>query len=1050
LSRLLLSIACLAMLGVLSSDDGWAGENQSGVSIAADEGPCDWLAGGSHKMHWPQLPDLSPAGVDVSGMGTILADDFKCTASGPISRIHFWGSFRNDILPPGGPESLTLQRSIYSDVPATTAGWTAMTYPNGHLYEGQSLDLAFGITGDDKLPEYDLGDAPDCSNSLPGVTMLAYPSGVLGKFPTVYQMGSPPYGPLHRHPRDRFFLGPRVSLEAEADIGPDEDGITNLDPMNDAVNRDGADDGWDIKESEGVYPPHDVNVPPLPPPAKTVMVHSVTCTSTQATRAYVNVWLDLNRDGDWDDVLSGPDGAAEPEWAVQNQELSLPAPGYYTFTSPPFNCSHLVTEGGDPLWVRITIAEKQHLPTILTPGAGPAEGYEYGETEDYYIRPESGPTAVKYDWGDAPEIAAVGGYPTLRASNGARHQIGGPWLGDDSDMPDSELDGQPYPYVDYEGGDPGSPLGDDAVADPNHMPPRPRQPDPDALYDDEDGVWIPPLVQGQLASATIQVNGGGGVVQGWIDFNRDWIWQAAESVCNGFLPNGIHVVPFSVPNSAVVGQTFARFRISRQGGLGPVGAAPDGEVEDHEVSIGPPPTEGKTWCQPPDLTPQGIDIRVDNQSLADDFECKNTGLLTHIRLWGSWKGDHKGQIKKINVAVRPDDPIGSQGTDTKNTFSKPGPETLWRKDFVPGQFQETLYHVVGGKGEWWWDPVSEKASPGGDTQVWQIDMEVESTNAFQQEGTAARPRIYWLVVRVQTADGEFGWKTRQWPEHFMDDAVWEISSVSPVTWGELRYPHGHPYFDSERNSIDLAFCLSFSTGTPPPTILPGAVTQCPPVETTCPMIETRCPPVNTRCPVVSTQCPTSSTKCPPVQTKCPVSATQCPASLTKCPPTTTQCQTITTQCPAIPTYCPPVTTECPAVETRCPPIDTACPMKQTACPSITTKCPPASTRCPVVETTCPPTPTNCAIVYTECPALQTRCPPVETKCPVASTQCPVVNTQCPTSSTRCPPATTRCPYTYTRCWGPSCLLNVSAPLEAATRPCPAIDAICPSVVVAKR
>ncbi len=113
---------------------------------------------------------------------------------------------------------------------STKLGWTAMTYPKGHRYEGRTIDLAFVITGDDTTaPEYDLGDAPDSSNSFPGVTMLAYP-GVNGSFPTVYQAGSPPFGPLHRHPRDRFFLGKRVSLETEADIGPDEDGLNNLGP----------------------------------------------------------------------------------------------------------------------------------------------------------------------------------------------------------------------------------------------------------------------------------------------------------------------------------------------------------------------------------------------------------------------------------------------------------------------------------------------------------------------------------------------------------------------------------------------------------------------------------------------------------------------------------------------------------------------------------------------------------------------------------------------------------------------------------------------------
>ncbi|MBP8305599.1 MAG: hypothetical protein KBE04_15915, partial [Phycisphaerae bacterium] len=812
--------------------DEWGYEDRPGGPIAGGQGrTCDWVRARPHKMHWPQLPDLGPTGVDIGLSRTALGDDFRCTETGPIRSVHIWGSFQDDLLPKGGPDSLTLQVSLYSDIPATAthgsrpgsllwarvfkqgeytarkvhdgpedwydpvtgrylpanhrqafqynfcigqdpfpqlqgtiywlvvqdlstsadygfgwkttsprsgwnddaaclpsehAGWTAMTYPKGHSYEGRTLDLAFVVAGDDSSPEFDLGDAPDSSNSAAGTTMLAYPSGVLGHFPTVYQAGSPPFGPLHRHPRDLFFLGSRVSLETEADIGPDEDGLNNLGPaavlgadswtarpgaaLDDvaprdlAADRDGADDG--------------LHLPVVLPFTgwQTTVDYDVTSVDPQPIRAYVNIFFDLNRDGDWDDLLVSPDGNHEPEWAVQNQVVSLPGAGVFTFTSPSFNASHLVTDTGDPLWARITLAERQHLPSIMLvdaapgyEGAGPADGYEYGETEDYSIRPRIGPPDAKYDWGDAPETAAAAGYPTWLASNGARHRPVGPWFGDDGDRPDSEPDGQPDPHA----------LGDDTNGS-----------------NDENGVSIPPLVRGHLASATIVVNGGGGMVRGWVDFNADRVWQAAERVFDGFLPDGAHVVPFSVPNSAAVGQTFARFRISRQGGLGPSGPALDGEVEDHEVAIDPPLTEDKTWCQPPDLTMQGIDVRVDwsdgrTRILADDFACRTPGQLTAIRLWGSWRADRKGEIKKIRVAIRPDDPVGSDGADTKNTFSQPGPETLWEQDFQPGQFEEKLRSEVPRPGEWWWDPTVDKASPGGDTQVWQIDMNVGSAHTFK-------------------------------------------------------------------------------------------------------------------------------------------------------------------------------------------------------------------------------------------------------------------------------------------------------------------------------
>ncbi len=76
----------------------------------------DWEP--NYKMHWPQLPDLSPMGMDVDIMNTVLADDFKCIETGPIADIHIWGSFADDMLPAAGPDSLIFRLSIHDNIPA--------------------------------------------------------------------------------------------------------------------------------------------------------------------------------------------------------------------------------------------------------------------------------------------------------------------------------------------------------------------------------------------------------------------------------------------------------------------------------------------------------------------------------------------------------------------------------------------------------------------------------------------------------------------------------------------------------------------------------------------------------------------------------------------------------------------------------------------------------------------------------------------------------------------------------------------------------------------
>ncbi len=69
-----------------------------------------------------QLPDLTTNGLDVlATQPKILADDFLCTNTGPISGIHIWGSWTNDFV---GTPSFTV--SIYSDVA------TNITNPYSH------------------------------------------------------------------------------------------------------------------------------------------------------------------------------------------------------------------------------------------------------------------------------------------------------------------------------------------------------------------------------------------------------------------------------------------------------------------------------------------------------------------------------------------------------------------------------------------------------------------------------------------------------------------------------------------------------------------------------------------------------------------------------------------------------------------------------------------------------------------------------------------------------------------------------------------------------
>ncbi|MFO0905951.1 MAG: calcium-binding protein [Pirellulales bacterium] len=166
-----------------------------------------------------------------------------------------------------------------------------------------------------------------------------------------------------------------------------------------------------------------------------------------------------------------------------------------------------------------------------------------------------------YDFGDAPDplAAAAGQYPTLAANNGARHLPGSRlFLGAGVD---AEFDGQPNATA----------TGDDV----------------NGATDDEDGVAIPATLIARLGASITVTASASGKLDGWIDYDRDGIFEPAEQIANSLVvAAGVNVIPVAIPATAPAGATYARFRISSAGGLGPQGLALDGEVEDYRVQVG--------------------------------------------------------------------------------------------------------------------------------------------------------------------------------------------------------------------------------------------------------------------------------------------------------------------------------------------------------------------------------------------------------------------------------------------------------------------------------
>ncbi len=102
---------------------GWPGEMllwSEGYTEPQNDCPIEeWP---NHKMHFPQLPDLE--GWDVYAVAPkTLADDWQCSATGPVLDIHFWGSWKDvdgdpetdDFYTPMPWFGLSIHRNIPAD-----------------------------------------------------------------------------------------------------------------------------------------------------------------------------------------------------------------------------------------------------------------------------------------------------------------------------------------------------------------------------------------------------------------------------------------------------------------------------------------------------------------------------------------------------------------------------------------------------------------------------------------------------------------------------------------------------------------------------------------------------------------------------------------------------------------------------------------------------------------------------------------------------------------------------------------------------------------------
>jgi hypothetical protein len=258
--------------------------------------------------------------------------------------------------------------------------------------------------------EYDFGDAPE------GASAIAYPStNTPGSFPTCITVG--PSGYISHGPGPLMsYFGPSVDLELDGNAG----GCPNCFPTydDDECFQDGdagliIPEPFTINTTNTVVPCTGFLGTPLGTICQTAnwgVDIDIDVQNLSTMDLFVNVLFDWNQNGYWlDDPGTKCFGTMTPEHVLIN--FLLPA-GYIGplsgLTPPPFT----IGPNAGYFWSRFTISDTQ-VPAGEWEGSGE---FAEGETEDYLILVDE-----ELDFGDAPDP----NYPTLLASNGARHILDG-------------------------------------------------------------------------------------------------------------------------------------------------------------------------------------------------------------------------------------------------------------------------------------------------------------------------------------------------------------------------------------------------------------------------------------------------------------------------------------------------------------------------------------------------------------------------------------------------------------------------------------------------
>ncbi len=419
-------------------------------------------------------------------------------------------------------------------------------------------------------------------------------------------------------------------------------------------------------------------------------------------------------------------------------------------------------------------------------GTGCSETYEElaaGQSCDDCVRGG----APSLDFGDAPDPD----YPTQLASDGARHTV----------VTNVHLG-----------------KGVDAEAD--------AKPNTTATGDSDDGVTFnAPLQPGWPAGVTVTASTDG-YLNAWIDLDGDGSFadRGEQIFIDTLLAPGANELTFEVPDDAVPGTTFARFRFSTRGLLSYDGPAADGEVEDYAVDVTtsyePYQTSGVTslkWNQPPstidaanpylfDTFPiaSSFDLR---QIATDDFQVEAGRPVTGIHWWGSFNGWTESYLPAVlplafHIGIWTDVPNSNPGNPA--SFGHPG-TLIWESYCT----------------QWAWALAGYQETAEGSTlgeTCFQFSYLLSQDEWFQpaveETEKETAPAFYWITIATiydsvdSPAEHVWGWITRS---HQSGETAALVREITPGSWppsAGVEWLAGAPAASDRGIPWDMAFQLT--------------------------------------------------------------------------------------------------------------------------------------------------------------------------------------------------------------------------------------------------